>query len=371
MRFGCANVWRGLQQRVEYRIDPHEVLVPARRRLQDASDQERFTVTTIYLATSQGISIVRGSEDRWEGATHLEEKQVECVLVDPKASEMAFCGTFGAGLFRTSDSGRTWAPCVGFPEATVTSLAVAESGVLFAGTEPSRVFRSDDHGETWCALPALTELPSAKSWSFPPRPHTHHIRAILPDFERPDDLHVAIEAGAMVRSKDAGSRWIDRVRSAPKDTHWLISDLLEPSTLYSAAGDGFFQSSDDGETWERFEQGLDGTYCWSLAMGSGPSRAMVMSAAKNAYGAHYERHANANVYRREGNAPWEKTLSGLPNPQNHRAAVIASVDTSRGLFFLSAEGAVFQSTDEGKNWKELSIDWLNGRAKHAVGIAVG
>jgi hypothetical protein len=348
-----------------------EVLFPAWQRPQDASVQERFTVITIYLATSQGISVVRASEDRWEGAAHLEDKQVECVLADRKAGDVAFCGTFGAGLFRTSDAGRTWAPCVGFPEATVTSLAVAESGVLFAGTEPSRVLRSDDLGETWSALPQLSELPSTKSWSFLPRPYTHHVRAILPDFERPDDLHVAIEAGALLRSKDAGSRWIDRVRSAPKDTHWLISDPLERNTLYSAAGDGFFQSRDDGETWQRSEQGLDGPYCWSMAMGSGSSRAMVMSAAKSAYGAHYERYANSYVYRREGNAPWEKTLSGLPTPHNHRAAVIASVDTFPGLFFLSAEGSVFRSTDEGMNWQELSIDWLNGRAKHAVGIAVG
>ncbi|TCK71672.1 hypothetical protein C7378_2956 [Acidipila rosea] len=345
--------------------------MPTRRKLEDMSDQERFTVNTIYLATSEGISVVRGSENRWQGATQLEDKQVECVLADHKTRDVAFCGTFGAGLFRTSDAGRAWAPCAGFPEATVTALAAAESGVLFAGTEPSRVFRSDDLGETWFALPRLTELPSAENWSFPPRPHTHHVRAILPDFERPDDLHVAIEAGAMLRSKDAGSRWVDRVRSAPKDTHWLISNPLERNTLYSAAGDGFFQSSDDGETWQRFEQGLDGTYCWSMAISARPSRAMVMSAAKSAYGAHYEPYAHSYVYRREGNAPWEKTLGGLPNSQDHRAAVIASVDTSPGLFFLSTEGAVFRSTDDGRNWQELSIDWLNGRAKHAVGIAVG
>jgi photosystem II stability/assembly factor-like uncharacterized protein len=327
-------------------------------------------VTTIYLATGQGISVVRGSEEHWEGSIQLQDKQFECVLVDPEASEVAFCGTLGAGLFKSSDAGATWTPCVGFSEASVTSLAAAESGILFVGTEPSQVLRSDDRGKTWFALSRLTELPSAKEWSFPPRPYTHHVRAILPDFERPGDLHVAVEAGAMLRSKGAGNRWIDRVRSAPKDTHWLISDPLERRTLFSAAGDGFFQSSDDGETWQRFEEGLDGTYCWSVAMSSGPSRALVMSAAKSAYGAHYEQYSDSYVYRREGHAPWQKMLGGLPNSQNHRAATIASDGASPGLFFLSTEGSVFRSTNEGKDWRELSIDWLNGRAKHAVGIAV-
>ena len=253
----------------------------------------------------------------------------------------------------------------------MTSLAAAESGVLFAGTEPSQVLRSDDRGATWFALSRLMELPSAKEWSFPPRPYTHHVKAILPDFERPNDLHVAVEAGALLRSEGGGSRWNDRVRSAPRDTHWLISDPLERSKLFSAAGDGFFQSSDDGETWQRFDDGLDGTYCWNVAMSSGPSRALVMSAAKSAYGAHYEQYSDSYVYRREGDAPWQKMLGGLSKFQHHRAAVIASVEAAPALFFLSTEGSVFRSTNEGKEWRELPIDWLNGRAKHAVGIAVG
>jgi hypothetical protein len=123
-------------------------------------------MTTIYLATGQGISVVRSSEESWEGATQLRDKQVECVLVDPEDSDVAFCGTLGAGLFKTSDAGATWTPCLGFSEASVTSLAAAESGVLFAGTEPSQVLRSDDRGATWFALSQLMELPSERNGAF-------------------------------------------------------------------------------------------------------------------------------------------------------------------------------------------------------------
>lgn len=328
-------------------------------------------MTTIYLATGQGISVVRGSTECWKGSTQLRDKQVECVLVDPKDRDVAFCGTLGAGLFKTSNAGATWTPCIGLSEASVTSLAVAESGVLFAGTEPSRVFRSDDDGGTWSALSRLTDLPSAKEWSFPPRPHTHRVKAILPDFKRPNDLHVAVEAGALLRSEAGGSHWIDRVRSAPKDTHWLVADPLGRTILFSAAGDGFFQSNDDGDTWQRFEDGLDATYCWNLAMSSGPSKALVMSAATDAYAAHYEQFSNSSVYRREGDALWQKMHRGLPDSRHHRAAVVASSEASPGLFFLSTEGSVFRSTNDGIDWRELPIDWLHGRAQHAMGIAIG
>jgi photosystem II stability/assembly factor-like uncharacterized protein len=197
------------------------------------------------------------------------------------------------------------------------------------------------------------------------------VKAILPDFKRSNDLHVAVEAGALLRSEGAGIHWMDRVRSAPRDTHCLIADPHGRSKLFSAAGDGFFQSSDDGETWQRFEDGLDGAYCWNVVISPGPAKVLVMSAAKSAYGAHYEQHSDSYVYRREGDAPWQKVPGGLPNSPHHRAAVMASVEASPALFFLSTEGSVFRSTNDGKEWRELPIDWLNGRAKHAVGIAVG
>ena len=45
-------------------------------------------------------------------------------------------------------------------------------------------------------------LPSSASWSFPPRPWTHHVRWIEPDENNLDYVFVAIEAGALVQSHD-------------------------------------------------------------------------------------------------------------------------------------------------------------------------
>ncbi|HWC16283.1 MAG TPA: hypothetical protein VG498_04685 [Terriglobales bacterium] len=38
--------------------------------------------------------------------------------------------------------------------------------------------------------------------------------------------------------------------------------------LYSAAGDGYFESRDGGDTWQRFEKGLQHRYLWSIAIDS-------------------------------------------------------------------------------------------------------
>src|SRR5437016_7486467 len=70
-------------------------------------------------------------------------------------------------------------------------------GIVYAGTEPSAVFRSDNGGDSWVDLAGLRALPSADTWSFPPRPHTHHVRWIEADVSVADRVFVAIEAGAL------------------------------------------------------------------------------------------------------------------------------------------------------------------------------
>jgi hypothetical protein len=100
------------------------------------------------------------------------------------------------------------------------SLAVSDSTdttgpeIVFAGTEPSAIFASDDACKAWHQLPTFLNLPSAAEWSFPPRPETHHVRYILPDPHIRSRLHVAIEAGALLRSEDGGKTWRDRISGA-------------------------------------------------------------------------------------------------------------------------------------------------------------
>ena len=127
---------------------------------------------------------------------------------------------------------------------------------VYAGTEPSAFYTSIDGGDSWERMNSLDDLPSSKSWSFPPRPWTHHVRWIEPDANNPDYVFAAIEAGALVQSHDGGKTWIDRNRQGPYDTHTLATHSKAPRRLYSSAGDGYYESYDYGETWTRPMEGL-------------------------------------------------------------------------------------------------------------------
>jgi photosystem II stability/assembly factor-like uncharacterized protein len=326
--------------------------------------------TTLYLATERGVSIIRGEGVRWEGITCLRQSKVECVLADPRDGNVAYCGTLGEGLFKTTDGGASWTACTSQPESKITALAADRAGLIYAGSEPSSVIRSADGGATWERLAPLSVLPGSQRWSFPPRPFTHHVKSILPDPVRPGELHVAVEAGALLRSCNRVSFWLGQVKSAPLDTHWLVADPAEPKRLVSAAGDGFFESDDDGMTWRQSQDGLHDSYCWCAAISSSPARTVLISAASSALGAHYAKFANAAVYRREVGARWQRIENGLPKATGHRAAVIAAKKDKSGEFFLSTEGLVFVSADDGRQWNELTVEWLEARLEHAVDIAV-
>src|SRR5918992_6186767 len=158
------------------------------------------------------------------------------IAFDPANPSRAYCGTFGDGLWKTDDGGRTWNR-IGenaISSQNVTSISVSplahrnNFNRIYIGTEPSALYSSDDGGDSWEKMEALNNLPSSTSWSFPPRPWTHHVRWIESDANNPDYVFAAIEAGALVQSHDGGKTWIDRNQQGPYDTHTLITHSKAP-----------------------------------------------------------------------------------------------------------------------------------------------
>src|SRR2546429_6140870 len=178
----------------------------------------------IVVVTRAAVLIARRAST-WTVDEHLAGLSPGCVEVDLSSPAQVYCGTARDGLFRSRDSGRSWEPVGrGIDHLMVTAVDVGHAeqadgfGVVYAGTEPSAVFRSDNGGDSWVDLAGLRALPSANTWSFPPRPHTHHVRWIEADVSVADRVFVAIEAGALVRTFDGGRTRRDRVRGRPHDT---------------------------------------------------------------------------------------------------------------------------------------------------------
>jgi hypothetical protein len=334
-------------------------------------------MTKLYFAIDEALVVLTTEGDHGRCDFHLKGSNIGCVTVDPLRPQLVYCGTLGSGLWRSDSAGKSWRPAEkGIRHSKVQSVTVTRServndrGVVYAGTEPSAIFRSEDGGETCYECGDLTALPSASEWSFPPRPQTHHVRWIEPDPHVPGRLFVAVEAGALIRSLDSGTTWQDRAADGPRDSHQLSIQLSAPARLYSAAGDGYFESHDDGDTWQRFEQGLRHRYLWSIAVDSADPDNIILSAAASAWHSHAE-PAKSYLYRRTGSSPWQELRDGLPKPAGRHSAVLAAHPSEPGTFFAAWERDVFRSVNGGANWDRLQVPWPeNCRVNELCALAV-
>lgn len=331
---------------------------------------------TISIAMPDALLVMRERQGAWHAERRLEGLPAQCVAADPLRPEIGCCGTFGRGLWRSEDGGATWRQ-VGegaFRSPQITSVAVSgierggEHGVIYAGTEPSALYRSEDGGETWRELTELLTLPSAPTWSFPPRPYTSHVRAIGLDPNAAGRLYVAIEAGALARSVDGGRTWEDRRPDGPFDTHTLGLPSRLPGRVYSAAGDGFVrpgqgfaESRDAGDTWERPGAGLEHHYLWGLAVDPGDATTLIVSAAHSPNQAHNPTAAESVIYRRANGSAWRRVAAGLPAEHGTLAAVLAANQAEPGVFYAANNLGLYRSADDGLSWERLDIPWPEGR----------
>ncbi len=292
----------------------------------------------------------------WLVTEQLTTKQVTCLAASPERPEQVFVGTVDAGIQRSRDGGETFERVSDIHDR-VTALSVSphDPTEIWVGTEPSAVYRSEDGGNNWKPCTSVTELETADRWSFPPRPHTHHVRWLAHHPEQHDTVYVAIEAGAFLKTTDGGESWIDHPEGARLDNHTLATHPAVPERVYSAAGDGYAESEDAGETWTHPQDGLEHTYVWGLAVGPENPDTVVVSAAESARRAHRHETAQSYVYRRTGER-WEPAMDGLPNPSGSTRAVLAAGSTAGELLALNNHG-LFRTLDGARTWRELPIEW--------------
>ena len=306
-------------------------------------------MTSLFVAT--GDAIVRVDEGQAE--TALEQEGAQCVAVDHRNPERILAGCRGGGVFESEDGGSTWHDAA-LPATDVFSVAYGPADGAYAGCEPSALWARSNGA--WEELAALRELPSAPTWSFPPRPWTSHVRWIAPSPHDADLILAGIELGGLMRTTDGGATWEDHRPGAQRDVHALAWHPTEPGRAYEAAGGGSAWSRDRGETWEPADEGRDRHYTWALAVDPADPDCWFVSASPGPFEAHGSRPARAALYRWRGEGPWEELDLGPSRPLATMPYALAA--TSDGLVAALRDGRLYASDDQGDSWRPLEADGL-------------
>ena len=236
---------------------------------------------TLVLASVAGSAgVARAAVDpsmfqdlHWRSIGPFRGGRVLTVAGAPDDSRRFYFGAVNGGVWRTDDAGRTWSPIFDAePVGSIGALAIAPSApkVIYVGTgeadmrsdiaQGAGLFKSTDAGATWASI-GLKD--------------TQQIGKILVDPRNPDVLLVAAlghpygpnaERGVF-RSADGGRTW---TRTLFKDADTGAIDMAyqpgNPDVVYaslwrtrrppwnvyppsSGPGGGVYKSVDGGRTW--------------------------------------------------------------------------------------------------------------------------
>jgi len=209
--------------------------------------------------------------------------------VDPRADGTWYIGMEGhsprtAGVYRTTDAGRTWTLLPGTQGRDIWSLAFSPSNpdVMAAGTDAG-VFRSTDAGATWARISrdGDPELRPVVSLAFGPSDSavlyagtTHlpwrtrnggttwepvhagmlddsDVFSITVDARQPSRVLASACSGAYL-SRNGGDRWTRLATPKGAFRVYLITmDPAQPETLFAGTSAGLLRSANSGTTWQR------------------------------------------------------------------------------------------------------------------------
>ncbi len=178
-------------------------------------------------------------------------------------------GTYGKGLFRTTDGGRTWAGIsegMTAPAARTICAHPLQPGALLCGTEPARLFHSFDEGQTWLELDGIRAIAAHSEWYLPYSPRAGAVRNVCVPPGSSNRLLAAVEVGGLLESTDAGLTWSIAPIGPNEDIHQISGHPTEPDLLWSSLGyaalksrrrgngaprlGGVGRSRDGGQTWD-------------------------------------------------------------------------------------------------------------------------
>jgi photosystem II stability/assembly factor-like uncharacterized protein len=288
----------------------------------------------------------------------------------PGQPTVFYFGAVGGGVWKTENSGRTWTPIFDSqPISSIGAIAVAPSrpNVLYVGSGEADmrsqisfgngIYKTRDAGKTWTHLGL---------------DNTRQIGRILVDPQNPDVVFVAALGHAyganpdrgVFRSTDGGATWqkvlyknenVGAIDLAfdPQSSRTIYAALWNtrrpPWSIYPPSygpGSGIFKSTDGGDSWQQLTQGLPTERVGRIGIAVAPTNSNLVYAIVDAkIGGIYRSDDAGGSWRRmssEGRI-WGRGwyfCNIVVDPQDPETVYVSNT-------------SVYRSTDGGKTWAAI------------------
>jgi len=296
--------------------------------------------------------------------------RVTTVTGVPSQPETFYMGVASGGVFRTTDSGRTWLPITDgkVPVGSTGSIAVADSNpnVIYVGTGSDGVrsnvstgrgvYKTTDGGETWTFVGLYNAGQVGAVRIHPTNPDVVWVAATGDIFKRNDERGV-------FKTTDGGRTWRkvlylnDQVGAMDVELQpgnpdvvyaWMSRLERKPWTIISGGRDGgFYKSADGGETFTKIVGGLPAGLI-------GKGNLAVTAASPQRIYALVEADPGGGMYRSDdAGVTWQ----ALPSPpamiqRPFYYTTLGADPTNADVVYGGAEG-FWRSVDGGQTFQSL------------------
>lgn len=311
----------------------------------------------IYLGTTGGVYRLR--DDAVEPLGLASERIWAIHAWREHGTLTILAGSYGNGLYRSEDGGRTWSPA----NAGLTASAFRcitpdplDPGMILAGTEPARLFRSADGGRSWRELAGITRIPGYERWFLPYSPRAGAVRNVYAPPGGTGRLFASVEVGGLLESDDGGETWACAPVIEDDDIHYITGHPREAALLYAALGyaalphhrnddgprrfGGIARSRDGGTTWEKLETD------YTRAVLIPPSRRdLVLAGPAPQVG-----REGRIVVSSDGGDSWKPASAGIDTPMPDMVEVfVAAPDDT--IWAVCSGGRLLRATPSAWHWR--------------------
>lgn len=306
----------------------------------------------LSLFVQSAASSVRPDSHKWASIGPYMGS-ILCLAIDPSNQKTVYVGTFGAGIFKSTDGGSTW-NAANDGVILINANGVRMSGPMMIGslaidrTNPSTIFAGTYDG-------VLKSTNAGASWALSTR--DRQIDALIIAPSNSNIVYAGRYGGShddyVLKTTDAGTSWTKLKHDLIKDEiHALAVDPFNPNILYAGTRTGGFRTSDGGTSWAPAGTGLPATLISAIAIDPQNSNSV--------YAATY-----SGIFKSsDGGMNWNAINQGL---HDRRAFAITIDQSNTRTIFAGLYDGISMSTDSGASWSVINTGLPNVPVR-AIGL---